>query len=319
MTAFTDLVGTRVPLQLAGMTRVATAPLAAAVSIAGGLGMIGIGRTPRPALEIILDELASLTSRPAGCTFIVRYLDRDAVALAADRLGIVEFFYEWPDPSLVVPGAICGWQVGSVDEARAAVDVGCAYVVAQGIEAGGHVRGAAPLNRLLDDVRAAIEVPLVAAGGIGTRDDVRRALAAGADAVRVGTRFVAAHESQAHPEYVQRLIDASAADSVLTDLFEVGWPDAPHRVLASSMVAALADGPDPVGEITAADGSIATLPRRAATPPSITTTGDIAAMALYAGRSVGAVRSRQAAGEIVTELMGEPQMELASDQPNLRS
>jgi nitronate monooxygenase len=304
MSRFTELVGCELPIQLAGMTRVATAPLAGAVSNAGGLGMVGIGRTPRAALEIIIDDLAALTTKPAGCTFIVRYLDRDALTLAAERLGIVELFYEWPDPALVLPGTITGWQVGSVDEARAAVDAGCDYVVAQGIEAGGHVRGSVPLKRLLSEVRDAVDVPVVAAGGIGSRAEVDAVFAIGADAVRIGTRFVAAHESDAHPEYVQRLVDASAADSVLTDLFEVGWPDAPHRVLASSLVAALSDGPNPAGQLIGADGSVTSLARRGATPPSTTTTGDIAAMALYAGRSVGSVTMRQPAADIVRELVG---------------
>ncbi len=304
MTTFTELVHVDRPIQLAGMTRVATAPLAAAVSNAGGLGMLGIGRTPAAALSIILDELATLTDRPVGCTFIVRYLDRDAVAIAAERLGIVEFFYAWPDAGLIAPEAINGWQVGSVDEARAAVDAGCHYVVAQGIEAGGHVRGTVPLLSLVEGVRAAVGVPVVAAGGLGTRADVDRAIRAGADAVRIGTRFVAAAESAAHPEYVRRLVEATAADSILTDLFEVGWPDAPHRVLASSMLAALGDGPDPAGRITSADGSQIDLPRRSATPPSRSTTGDIGAMALYAGRSVGGVRDVRPAAEIVAELVG---------------
>ena len=302
MTAFTDLVGCRVPVQLAGMTRVAAAPLAAAVTEAGGLGMLGLGRTPAAALSIILDELASLTTGPVGGTFIVRYLDRGALELVADRLGIVEFFYEWPDASLLPDDAICGWQCGSVDEARAAVDAGCHYVIAQGIEAGGHVRGSVPLARLLDETRAAVDVPLVAAGGIGTRADVDRALASGADAVRIGTRFVAATESQAHPDYIEGLIAARAEDSILTDLFEVGWPDAPHRVLRSAMIAALGGGPDPAAEVVAADGSVMVVPRRGATPPSNTTMGDIAAMALYAGRSVGAVTARCSAAEIIAEL-----------------
>lgn len=302
MTAFTNLVGCRLPLQLAGMTRVAAAPLAAAVTEAGGLGMLGLGRTPPAVLSIMLDELATLTTGPVGGTFIVRYLDRGALELVAERLGIVEFFYEWPDASLLPSNAICGWQCGSVDEARAAVDAGCDYVIAQGIEAGGHVRGSVPLARLLDETRAAVRVPLVAAGGIGTRTDVDRALAAGADAVRIGTRFIAATESQAHPDYIDSLIAAGSHDSILTDLFDVGWPDAPHRVLASAMVAALQVGPDPAAEVIAGDGSVVVVPRRGATPPSNTTTGDIAAMALYAGRSVGAVTGRSSAADIVTEL-----------------
>jgi nitronate monooxygenase len=302
-TAFTELVGCQLPLQLAGMSRVAGPSLAAAVSNAGGLGMIGVGHVRRSALGIMLGELAVLTSRPVGCTFIVPFADRDAVSLAAERLGIVEFFYDWPDASLLPPRAICGWQVGSVDEARAAQDAGCHYVVAQGIEAGGHVRGSTPLARVLDQVIAAVSIPVVAAGGIGTRTDVDTAFAAGAHAVRIGTRFVAAHESSAHPHYVDRLIGAASEDSILTDVFGVGWPDAPHRVLRSALVAALGEGPDPAGRFCDSEDTVIALPRRSATPPSITTTGDIAAMALYAGRSVGAVHSRQSAAEVIAELL----------------
>ena len=91
-----------------------------------------------------------------------------------------------------------------MDEANAAVDAGCDYVVAQGVEAGGHVRGTTPLAELLPPVRAAVDVPVVAAGGIGTAAEVRAALDQGADAVRVGTRFLAAVEADVHPDYARR-------------------------------------------------------------------------------------------------------------------
>jgi NAD(P)H-dependent flavin oxidoreductase YrpB (nitropropane dioxygenase family) len=302
MNRFTDLVGCRWPLQQAGMSGPATATLAAAVSNAGGLGMIGIGRQPLTVVEQHLDEIAALTSSAVGCTCIAHFVSPDTVELVASRLPIIEFFYEWPDPARVPTGVICGWQVGSVDEAKAAVDAGCRYVIAQGMEAGGHVRGHVPLAELLPAVRAAVEVPVVAAGGIGTAAAVRAALRLGADAVRVGTRFVATRESYAHPDYIDALVGASSADSVLTEAFGIGWPDAPHRVLRSAIDAAEASPDDVVGESVSRAGKQMPMPRFGASSPTRDTTGDISAMALYAGVSVGAVDRVMSAAEVVAEL-----------------
>ncbi len=297
---FCELVGVELPLQQAAMTRVSTSAMIAAVSNAGGLGMVAVGRSPLAAVTAQIDELASMTSRPFGAGFIIEYLNPDTFEPIVDRFDIIEFFYAWPDARYVVPGKIVGWQVGSVDEARAAVDVGCGYVIAQGFEGGGHVRGTTPLAELIPAVRDAIgEVPLIASGGIGCAADVRQAIALGADAVRIGTRFVASAESDVHPRYLELLIEASADDAEYTDVFAVGWPDAPQRALASAIALAKADGPDPVGYI----GSNP-LPRRGTTPPNKHTTGQIEAMALYAGRSVGAVTAVKPVAEIIAELMG---------------
>ena len=110
--------------------------------------------------------------------------------------------------------------------------------IAQGIEAGGHVRGTFGLLALLEQVLGAVDVPVVAAGGIGSGRAMAAVMAAGADGVRVGTRFLAVEEAEAHPDYVKALIDAEAQDTVYTEAFSVGWPDAPHRVLRSSLDAA---------------------------------------------------------------------------------
>ncbi len=298
---FTELVGSRLPIQQAGMSGTATSTLAAAVSNAGGLGMIGVGRQSIAVVQRDLDEVAALTVAPAGCTCIAHFVAPEVVELVASRLPIIEFFYEWPEASRIPTDVICGWQVGSVDEAKAAVDAGCRYVIAQGMEAGGHVRGHVALAELLPAVRAAVDVPVVAAGGIGTAEAVRAALALGADAVRVGTRFVATIESYAHPAYIDALVDADADDSVLTEAFGVGWPDAPHRVLRSALDAAAA-APEGVGETVLADGRSVPMPRFGVSSPTRDTTGDIGAMALYAGTSVGAVRRVMSAAEVVVEL-----------------
>jgi NAD(P)H-dependent flavin oxidoreductase YrpB (nitropropane dioxygenase family) len=125
---------------------------------------------------------------------------------------------------------------------------------------------------------------------------------AGAVAVRIGTRFLAAEESQAHEEYVNALISASASDTEVTEAFGADWPDAPHRVLSASIEAARAETNDVVA--TLGEGEDAwPIQRFSSVPPNKAVRGNITAMALYAGTSVGDVKSRQPASEIVAELM----------------
>jgi NAD(P)H-dependent flavin oxidoreductase YrpB (nitropropane dioxygenase family) len=299
---FCDLVGCELPIQLAAMSRIVTPGMAAEVSNLGGLGMLAIGRAKADAARRQVDEVRSLTTRTVGAGFLVLFLDRATLEEVSSQLPVVEFFWGWPDASLVPAHCICGWQVGSVDEARAAVDAGCRYVIAQGVEAGGHVRGTTSLDSLVTAVRSAVDVPVVASGGIGTAQDVRAAIAAGADAVRVGTRFVATVESDAHDLYVDRLIANSAADTVLTGRFDVGWPDAPVRVLASSLAAAERAPDGPVATITAADGSVMEIPRFSTTAPTRATRGNLDAMPLYAGTGIDAITRRATVADVMAEL-----------------
>ena len=305
-TRFTDLVGCQVPVQLAGMSRVGTSALAAAVTNAGGLGMLP-GASPSE-LRPELRALAGTAAGPFGVNFLIPFLDDEAVELATAQARLVEFFYGEPDASLVErvhrAGALAGWQTGSAEEARCAAGVGCDVVVAQGIEAGGHVRGRLPLLVVLDEVLDAVDVPVLAAGGIGTGRMVAAALAAGADGVRVGTRFVAATESGAHPDYVRALVAAGSEDTVLTETFGVDWPDAPHRVLKSA-VAALSRQEEELVAVRQDGDREVPLWRGDSTPPSRSVRGAVAATALYAGQSVGAVTRVEPAAAIVAELVEE--------------
>jgi NAD(P)H-dependent flavin oxidoreductase YrpB (nitropropane dioxygenase family) len=300
VTRVTELLGCRHPIQQAGMGGVASPDLAIAVAQAGGIGMLS-GTMGHVALSAQLDALP--VEGPVGVNFLMPFLDRTAVAVAAARTPLVEFFWATPDRDLVGivhdGGALAGWQVGSADEAKAAFDAGCDVIVAQGIEAGGHVRGTVGLLPLLDEVRTAVDLPVIAAGGIGTGRAIAAVLTAGADAVRVGTRFVAAAESTAHPVYVDALIGATADDTVLTTAYGDGWPDAPHRVLKSAIEAGARLGP-----------------AQSWTPdwPTSDYSGAVEARALYAGQSVGAVRSRQPAAEIMAELVDEAERLLVPRQ-----
>jgi len=269
------------------MGGLASSELAVAVARAGGLGMLS-GAAGAQALSAQLDTVPS--GLVVGVNFLIPFLDRLAVEDASARSSYVEFFWGSPDAGLVASvhhgGALAGWQVGSTQEARAAAEAGCDVIVAQGIEAGGHVRGTVGLLALVEEVRQSVELPLVAAGGIGSGRAMAAALVAGGDAI--GTRFVAADECCAHRDYVDALIRSGADDTVLTTAFGLGWPDAPHRVLRSSVAAGQARGE---------------MQSWAPDWPSTDTEGPIEAKALYAGQSVGSVRSRQGAAAIVEEII----------------
>jgi len=230
-TSFTKLTGCRVPIQLAPMA-IVTLELATAVAKEGGLAMLSALRAPTSYLVDTLEKVVSRTGAPIGVNFVIPFLNKETLKAVATRVKVVEFFFGDPDPALVesvhTAGALACWHLGSVTEAIAAERAGCDLIAAQGIEAGEHLRGRVGVFPMLGQVLDAVQIPVIASGGIGTAHSMAAALAAGASAVRVGTRFVAAQESDVHPAYIDALIRARAEDTVLTETFSVGWPDAPH-------------------------------------------------------------------------------------------
>src|SRR5215470_19277088 len=156
MTRYTELTGCRVPVQQAPMGSVSTAALAVAVADAGGVGSIGVlGMSPAQ-VDKVLAGLAARTGGVLAANFLTGGIDPEAVAAAAARVRIVDFFWADPDPALVEVahrgGALACWQVGSLAEARAAAEAGCDVIAVQGTEAGGHIRGHSELRPLLDSV-----------------------------------------------------------------------------------------------------------------------------------------------------------------------
>jgi nitronate monooxygenase len=279
------------------------------VARAGALGMLcEFGFEPSP--ERVRKALSLAAGGQVGMGFFGHWIDGDLATfeLAAECLRVVELFWSAPDAALVNRArrsgdALVAWQIGSREDAIAAQDSGCDFVVAQGIEAGGHVRGTLPRDELLEKVLASVSIPVVVAGGIASAAGVVSAIAAGADGVRVGTAFVATPESGAHPAYVDALLSAhSGDDTILTTAFGRGWPDAPHRVLVSALAAADALDAEVVGEAGPV-GARYPVPRFSVTPPSRDAEGHIDAMALYAGTAVGQVSSVRSAAVVVAELV----------------
>jgi NAD(P)H-dependent flavin oxidoreductase YrpB (nitropropane dioxygenase family) len=237
---------------------------------------------------------------------------------AALEAGAPIVTFSWGDPASYLPqvrgaGAWIGIQVTNAAGARRALDLGADFLICQGVEAGGHVQSTTLLRDLLPQIVAvAGRTPVVAAGGIGDGSSVAEALRAGAAAAMLGTRFVAAWESRAHPDYKRLLVAATAADTALTVCYEGGWPYAAHRVLRNSTLERWeAAGSPPVGQrpgegetvATTADGS--PIFRYEDTAPRSGMTGDIAAMCLYAGTSCAAIQRISSAAEIIAQLCTE--------------
>jgi len=307
-------LGVALPIVQAPVGSVTTPALAAAVSNAGGLGTLA-GTWCSPAdLRRVLLETRALTSRPIGVNLVLAFDVRPHLEAALEEgVRIISFF--WGDPAPWIPrvhaaGGVVLHSVGSVEEAALAVKGGVDVLVAQGVEAGGHVRGTRARDALMTEVKGVANgLPVLAAGGVADARDVREAMHAGADGVWPGTRFVASDEAGAHADYKQRIVDASAADTLLCDLFDIGWPDAPHRVLRNSTVRAWETAGSPAsGKRPGEDDVVAHFPngtpilRYEDATPITGMTGNVEALSLYAGESVDRIAEILPAGEIVRRL-----------------
>lgn len=322
-TRLCDLLGIEVPIIAAPMgAEITGLELAAAVSNAGGLGIIPFGGYPPPALKERIRKLRTLTSRPFGVNIL---LDGPRLPLPEsawvdacieERVPVLSFF--WGDPSPYVEKAhragikVCD-QVGSVSAAKRAQRAGVDFIIAQGTEAGGHAPGTVStmvlVPRVVDSVRP---IPVVAAGGIADGRGLAAALALGAEGVVLGTRLLATTECNAHELYKQKVLAASEEDTVRTTLFGHGWPDAPHRTLRTPFVEQwLADekrgsenrSDEPViGEVTLG-GMRVPLQRFATIPPGRDAEGDIESMSLLAGQSAGLVHEIKPAAGVIGEMV----------------
>jgi nitronate monooxygenase len=297
---------------------IARGELAAAVSEAGGLGTLGI--LPPQALADELAKARGLTRKAIAVNLLLNLAREAHWEVAREADAVVTF---WGRPRRRTAGV---WlhQCGSVDEARDAHAAGADGVIVQGVEAGGHVRGTTPAFELLAQVRAALpgDYPLLLAGGIADAADVRRALDAGAAAAVLGTRFLMSEESGARLAYKQRLMESR--ETVLTELFGLGWPGAPHRVVwneaAERWLRADRRGPRWLRLANRVTGPAlsrlpdsfqgaalarqrASVPFLSPQPPSDRAPGNLLDSGpLYAGETVARIHDVRPAGELVREL-----------------
>ncbi len=322
-TPLTRVLGVEHPIISAAMGGATVPEFTAAVSNAGALGQVGVSAAGGERARSLVRRVRELTDRPFAANVILDGYDGDEIdAVLEERVPVLFLFWgdatPWVEKAHRV-GTRVIVQVGSVAEGVAAAGAGADAIVAQGIEAGGHVRGTTPLFALVPaTVEAVPEVPVVAAGGIVDGRGLAAALALGAAGVLMGTRFLASAEADVDPEYRRRVLAASGPDDTVyaEELFDGGWPHAPHRVIRNRLVAEweAAGRPAPggradegalIGSRTLWDGTTRDVKLYSSVTATTTFDVDIDRAALWAGMSVGLVREVKPAGEIVRETVAE--------------
>ena len=334
-TRLTREYGLRHPFVGAGMGFIAHEQLAAAVTNAGGLGVLGASPDPADSLVVMVERLRALTSGPFGVDLICA--DTGFGPASTDwhidvcvqlNVPLVVFHHDPPPgrwvSALRAAGINVWMQASSPELAAAAIGLGVDGIVAQGSEAGGHARGHIPLHALLATIRHKWpDMLLLGAGGISDGTAAAAAFRAGADGVWVGTALVAAVEANAHPEYKRRVVD-SPGKTLRTNAFGPEWPDQPYRLLATPAVhgaEASARGNeqqkgDTIGRTRLFPHSVNMpydIPIRSTLPPTPETTGHWGSMAYPAGEGVGAIRRTAPAAEIVRQMMSQAYDTLRGD------
>ena len=219
-TRITELLGIQYPIIQGGMAWVAENHLAAAVSAAGGLGLIGGANAPAEVIRDYIKKVKEVTDKPFGVNVMLMSPHADEVAKVVVEEGVKvvttgagnpeKYMEMWKAAGIkVIP------VVASVALARRMERYGADAIIAEGTESGGHI-GEATTMTLVPQVADAVSIPVIAAGGIGDGRGIAAAFMLGAEAVQMGTRFVVAKESIVHPGYKERIIKAKDIDSTVT-------------------------------------------------------------------------------------------------------
>lgn len=306
-TRLCDLLGIQHPIISAPMAGSAGAALAAAVSAAGGLGMIGAGTETPGWLVDQIQQVRAQTDRPFGVGFITSAAETEGLMEIALEHQVPVLAHSFADASAHIriareAGAKTIVQVQSVAQARAAAEAGADVIAAQGMEAGGHTGMANAVLPLVPSVIDAVgDVPVVAAGGIADGRGIAAVLMLGAEGVWLGTRFVASLEATTAEWAKQQIVDAVGEDFVLTRVYDIvretPFPsDIGERIMRNDFTAVWLGREDEVLEQKAA---------LRATLDAAGKAGERGMARVLAGNSAGLVHGIEPAAEIVRRLVAE--------------
>ncbi len=320
--AVLDVLSIEKPILSAPMAGAAGPDLVAAVCNAGGYGVIPLWGRSGAAVTAGIDAVRALTDRPFAINLNLSFPYQEQLEVCIEKGAHGVSLFWGMEPSAIARAKAGGltvlMSVGSAQEARVAEDAGADVIVAQGWEAGGHVWGQVASMALIPAVADAVNIPVIAAGGIGDGRGMAAAMMLGASGVLIGTRFLASTEATIHETYRKRILDASEADTQWAhDLYDVTWPDAPHRTLSNSTSRAWAAAGYPAPGKRAQEGEeIGQRPgggpvvRYESYTPLEGSSGDIEAMSLWSGQGVAQVREVMPAADIVEEIYREARQHL---------
>ncbi len=313
-TELCTLLGIKKPIISAPMGGAAGPDLVAAVCNAGGFGVIPLWGSPVEHVRAGIGQVRALTDKNFAVNLNLSFPYQEQLqACIDDQVFAVSLFWGM-EPSAIEAaksvGLIVMASVGTAQEAKHAADAGADVIVAQGWEAGGHVWGKVATMALVPAVVDAVKVPVVAAGGIADGRGLAAALMLGAAGVWIGTRFLASKEATIHKTYQGNILDASESQTEwFNDLYDVDWPNAPHRVLINStsqkwhrtgtpLTGTRADEGEVIGHRSTGEPVV----RYQSYTPLPGTTGNVEAMSQWAGQGVALVHKVLPAAQIVEEI-----------------
>ncbi|MFI3214530.1 MAG: enoyl-[acyl-carrier-protein] reductase FabK [Eubacteriales bacterium] len=298
-TKITDLLGIKYPIIQGGMAWVAEYHLAAAVANAGGLGLIGAAAAPGEVVREQIIEAKKLTDKPFGVNIMLMNPNADDVARVVVEEGIKVVTTGAGNPAKYIPmwkeaGVKVIPVVASVAMAKMMERAGADAVVAEGMEAGGHI-GAATTMTLVPQIVDAVKIPVIAAGGIGDGRGFAAAMMLGAQGVQMGTRFIVAKESIVHENYKQKVCKAKDIDSEITGT-STGHP---VRQLRNQMTREYLKLEKQGASLEELEYMTLGALRKAVME------GDVVNGTLMAGQIAGLVKCQQTCEEIILEIMAE--------------
>lgn len=301
------------------MGGVARSELVSAVLAAGAYGFLGMVREPPEVLVREIKQVRESSDRPFGINLVPAATDPtllDEELAACFDAGVHSMCFFWDPQEEVIErakraGCVVLYQVGNVADAVAVERAGADIVIAQGAEAGGHVRDLVSSLVLIPQVVKAVSIPVIASGGFATGASLVAALALGAQGIHCGTAFLATGESFAHDYHKERVVTARAEDTVYTDIFAINWPPhSPVRVIANSVVndlgrISLGHRPHENARDIIGENEAQPIYRWSTDSPLRNTTGDIESMALFGGQVVDEIDRVDAAGDVVSRIVQE--------------
>ena len=319
-----DLLGCDLPIVLAGMGGPSRSELVAAVTKAGGFGFLGMVRESPELIRAEVEKVRAATDRDFGVNLIPAatrpdLLEAEIAAVLAARVPVVCLFWDLSAElvkRLRGEGVLAVCQVGSVREAEDAQEAGAHIIIAQGVEAGGHVRGTIPRAEIVRGVVKNADVPVLAAGGVSSGRDLVEMLELGAQGIVLGTALLATKESFAHDYHKQRIVAAKPGETVHTQDFHVNWPRGAYvRVLENSVTRREHGDPfDGHREAIGKEGE-RTIWLFSTDSPLQDMTGDFEKMALYAGNASGAIKDVVPAADRIAAIMAEAEASLPKQGP----
>lgn len=312
-TPLCDFLQCRYPILQAGMGGVARWELVSAVSNAGGYGFLGMVREQPQLIRREIDAVRRHTGRPFGVNLIPAatrpgLLEDELRVCFEERVHSICFFWDVDAEAIALAkraGCMVLYQVGSVEDAIAAERAGADILIAQGFEAGGHVRGVVSSLVLLPQVINAVSIPVVASGGFASGDALVAALALGAQGIHCGTAFLATEESFAHAYHKGSLVAAASEDTVYTDIFSINWPSgSPVRTIRNSVTGELGEShlghrPDDLPREVIADEEGRPIYKFSTDSPLRTTTGNLEALPSFAGQITGLISTVPRAEDLI--------------------